>query len=324
MSVGNVFATIATCTGAGAFVDFYIGKSGQKRVKDWLEIWWYRLSDIPVRAVGQEEALNALRVIDYLFGPKLFSWKRLRSAAIFKLISLCIYPGIFLVDSILVGIDLSTPFLLIIIYLSALDVVNICLSMSVSRMIIRAAMYSMRGNRYLNIALIVVFICAQILTILYLSKVVIYVTAFGMTMVVTILDDPSVLDQGVIAYLRVIFSVLIDNLQLFVSDLNPMDQIVGLLDSLTSNPFAINPSFQNDTSFFQSLWVITSLKINPLLINSGRLLLALAFFGSYILVPAWPRILTLYARIIESDKPVFTVVGAGIGGFASAISALLK
>lgn len=86
----GVLTTVAACTGAGAFIDFYIGKDGQKRVKDWLETWWIRLSYIPVRAVGREEALNALRVIDYLFGPKLFSWKRLRSASIFKLISLCI------------------------------------------------------------------------------------------------------------------------------------------------------------------------------------------------------------------------------------------
>jgi hypothetical protein len=103
MSVGNVFATIATCTGAGAFIDFYLGKSGQQWVKDWLETWWIRLSYIPVRAVGREEALNALRVIDYLFGPELLSFKRLGSAVIFKIVSMIIYPGLFLIRAIRSG-----------------------------------------------------------------------------------------------------------------------------------------------------------------------------------------------------------------------------
>jgi hypothetical protein len=70
--------------------------------------------------------------------------------------------------------------------------------------------------------------------------------------------------------------------------------------------------------------ILGSSKLDSIILNTGRLLLALVFFGSYLLVPIWPRMLTLYARVIESDKPVFTVVGAGIGGFASAISALLK
>ena len=103
MSVGNVLTTIAACTGAGAFVDFYIGKSGQKRVRDWLETWRYRLSDIPVRAVGREEARNALRAIDYLFGPKLFSLKRLISAITCTLMLFVIYPGIYTTIKILIA-----------------------------------------------------------------------------------------------------------------------------------------------------------------------------------------------------------------------------
>jgi hypothetical protein len=63
--------------GLGAFIDFYIGKAGQKRVTDWLETWWLRLSDVRWGNFGREEALFAVQVIDRLFGKRLFSIRRL-------------------------------------------------------------------------------------------------------------------------------------------------------------------------------------------------------------------------------------------------------
>jgi hypothetical protein len=59
-------------------------------------------------------------------------------------------------------------------------------------------------------------------------------------------------------------------------------------------------------------------------LNLFRAILALLFVGSYILVLVWPWPLKLFARVIESDKPVFTLIGTAFGGFASAISVLLK
>jgi hypothetical protein len=71
MALGGVesaLATIAACGGAGAFIDFWIGKGGEKRVRDWLETWWLRFSYVNVRNFGREEALFAVTVLNRLFG----------------------------------------------------------------------------------------------------------------------------------------------------------------------------------------------------------------------------------------------------------------
>src|SRR6202007_1357508 len=61
----------------GAFIDFYIGKAGQRRVRDWLEKCCLRLSDVRWGNLGREEALFAVKVMDRLFGSRLFSAQRM-------------------------------------------------------------------------------------------------------------------------------------------------------------------------------------------------------------------------------------------------------
>jgi hypothetical protein len=61
----------------GALIDFYIGKPGQRRVRDRLETWWLRLSDVRWGNFGREEALFAVEVMDRLFGRRLFSFRRM-------------------------------------------------------------------------------------------------------------------------------------------------------------------------------------------------------------------------------------------------------
>jgi hypothetical protein len=69
--------TVVACAGIGAFIDFYIGKSGQRRVKDCLETWWLKFSDVRWGALGREEALFAVQILNLLFGDRLFSARRM-------------------------------------------------------------------------------------------------------------------------------------------------------------------------------------------------------------------------------------------------------
>jgi hypothetical protein len=55
-----------------------------------------------------------------------------------------------------------------------------------------------------------------------------------------------------------------------------------------------------------------------------RLLLAVIFLFSYIIFPLRYVISTIWARIIESDKPVFTLIFGGAAAFANGISELVK
>lgn len=58
--------------------------------------------------------------------------------------------------------------------------------------------------------------------------------------------------------------------------------------------------------------------------NLLRVILAFTFLFSFFLQPAKGVILTAWARVVESDKPVFTLVFGGVAGIAKAIEELVK
>jgi|HubBroStandDraft_4_1064222.scaffolds.fasta_scaffold177132_2 hypothetical protein len=75
-SLGQILGTIGTCSAVGVFIDFYIGKSGQRRVKDRLETWWIKFSDIRWDTIGRAESEFAIHFMDRFFGKRLISIKR--------------------------------------------------------------------------------------------------------------------------------------------------------------------------------------------------------------------------------------------------------
>ena len=66
-------------------IDCYIGKTGQKSVRDRLEVWWIKISYVKPPQLGQTEAMFCNEVFNKLFGESLLSRKRL----IVFLISIC-------------------------------------------------------------------------------------------------------------------------------------------------------------------------------------------------------------------------------------------
>ena len=71
--------TMAVIIASGIFgraIDFVLGKTGQARVKLYLENWWYRFSDVKLNNFGRKEAQFATDTIDFLFG-RTFSNRRL-------------------------------------------------------------------------------------------------------------------------------------------------------------------------------------------------------------------------------------------------------
>jgi hypothetical protein len=144
-----------------------------------------------------------------------------------------------------------------------------------------------------------------------------WLTSYSIYQIGTVISDDFITMREHIEFTLFVYSNTIS------SHINPMRMLMDMYNGFTDDPFVVDAAYQS-MHIQSNEWISGSTNLDTLFMNGGRLLLALVFFGSYILVPIWAWILTLYARIIESDKPVFTVVGAGIGGFASAISALLK
>jgi hypothetical protein len=68
----------------------------------------------------------------------------------------------------------------------------------------------------------------------------------------------------------------------------------------------------------------TALAILAAIPNLGRVALAAVFAGSYIMMPLHKVILTLWARIVESEKPVFTLMFSGGAAAAKGIEAIIR
>lgn len=69
--------TVAAWGTIGVFLDFYIGTVNQKRLRDWMETWWLRISLVQWGNLGREEALFAVHIMDRRFDKCFFSVKRL-------------------------------------------------------------------------------------------------------------------------------------------------------------------------------------------------------------------------------------------------------
>jgi hypothetical protein len=60
-------------------------------------------------------------------------------------------------------------------------------------------------------------------------------------------------------------------------------------------------------------------------VNIARLIVAIVFFASFLIKPFVMEPLSLvWRRIVESEKPVFTCVGSGVGTIATAVGELMK
>jgi hypothetical protein len=70
------------------------------------------------------------------------------------------------------------------------------------------------------------------------------------------------------------------------------------------------------------MWYL-SIFVN-LIPNVIRFSIMAIFMASFLLVPFRRPIMTLWARVIESDKPVFTLLLGGIAGFAEAGQRIAK
>jgi hypothetical protein len=84
----SALGLIAGMGGAGAFIDFCLGKKGQKVVRDWLEVQWIKVSDVNLGNIGQKEAIWTINYLRKTLGHSFFS---LRRAVICLMIALLVW-----------------------------------------------------------------------------------------------------------------------------------------------------------------------------------------------------------------------------------------
>ena len=78
---------IGGATAIGGLIDLGMYKADKEKLKDWLETWWLRFTDVKWSNFGRKEAELAIQILDRWAGARLWSWKRWRFSIVVTLLS---------------------------------------------------------------------------------------------------------------------------------------------------------------------------------------------------------------------------------------------
>jgi hypothetical protein len=304
-SLQAVLTTIAACGGAGAAIDFWIKKTGQQRVRSWLETWWLRLSYVRWGNFGREEALFAVEAIDRLFGSRLFSIRRMIVVVAAILVVACLLLLLIDVNGYIASFPWSDTFLIgshltwfISIFLS------LAASLSLTRFAAQTVASIITKISFLNVIGSVSLLIFQYMLVCYWSSIISF-THFSL-----IIENAS----------RV--TIVSSLTEYFIFSINAVYNV---------NPLPV-AQFQRISSFFTIdkedisplifTWRLSDLvALLPTLI---RLLIISIFLGSFVLQGVRRPIMNLWERVVISDQPIFTLLFGGAGGTAKIIEEIVK
>jgi hypothetical protein len=283
----SALTTIAACGGVGAFIDFYIGRRGQQRVRDWLETWWLKFSDVKWGNLGREEALFAARLIDRLCGSRIFSVRRLISTVILTVSSIVIVVGIFMLN----GYSLREMFIIsykndeVPLLALIMTIFTIPISFSITKIIsVNIALMTVKWPRSNIIGLIILFVTQYFMLRYWSLFVVVYHDVMGLALVNF---NNAVLSIKSAFFREEIYAIL--------------ENRYDLIDFLPNVSFMIG-----------------------FLPNLMRLCITVIFIGSFFLKTIQSPIMTLWAHIVESEKPIFTLLFGGSAAFAKLIQEIAR
>jgi len=281
--------------GMGAFIDFFLGKRGQSRVKTALESFWIGLAYVNFRTFARAEAAMAHDIFLRMFGS-FFSRRRAISVGLLLMTSSLIWLAYALInfdnyfnrsdferqaDWLFEGdyyglsgqLILALPLLLV--------------SISVTIWLTKIASLTITSKIWINV------VCFFVLIFLQLSLFPLtYVTTYALGVAVNENlgpDAPSAAVKWFISALPGLVSHVFSA------------RIFGIVEY----PFIATGRIP---------WLdyrVFMLNVMYYLPGVLRLLLAAAFVLSIFARPIHTTVLLLIQRLVESDKPIFTVVFSG-------------
>jgi hypothetical protein len=321
-SLDGAIATIVAFGGMGALIDFWIGKAGQKRVRDWLETWWFRLSYVRKSNFGRHEAAIAAAVMGRLFGDKLTA--RRRWASVVALLAVFVAFGLLrwmtaptMPGSALRDWDYGALALLSSAILCAL-------SLSITVRLAKAISRKLPDGLLANTGAFLLLLTLQLgMMELWLQ------TQAGLA-----LSQAFAFAMGSTAP-RSYASYLTE--RLFFGLLYPLTSISMWYEGAVWNGLASIPALLNEVltvSYRETFGGEAPRDAVQLCEDAGlalhlavfwaRLFISAAFLLSCLLRPVQDAILTLWARIVESDKPVFTLCFGGTAAIVKGLGEILK
>jgi hypothetical protein len=301
---------VAVFGGLGALVDFLLGKTGQERTRDVLLEWWVRFEDVHWKNFGKDEALFAAKAIEHLFGQRTFSKRRCQ-----VIISLCgflILNG-YLTKVIHDGVGFYTPQFNDHEDITSLIIamIGVMVSISFVRIVAMKSADLIGAGILRNLILFGTFIVLN-----YIVFVCWVPFTFVARMTASVVVDQIMEGNVTIGTVRIVldFLSLLPDFEIAHVSFNPK-YILGVI----WYNYAITPSIAdisaNALGTYTLHFASTSLTYLAFL---ARFMLAVVFIGSVVSRPLLMRPLSLiWARIIESDKPVFTLLFGGVSAIAA-------
>jgi len=287
----KILSSIALCGGVGAIIDFVIGKKGQKKVRDSLETFWVRLSDVNVKTFARAEAQFAAQLMENILG-RFFSLRRIFVLLIIGTIGCILWILIWLsrYDSH-TNPALSINSLTDILQLTLLSgiVVMTSISLSITTILTKLSVRIITSHPGLNIGTYLLFVLIQIAFLLYGLESICSVGAL-------IYDWASIPKNinGFAEEFWVNFKYLERNLANIQSIFRYVDTGLG-----------------GAVSFFSVIYVYAA--------GLLRLGIGLFFLFSVFFRPLHIFVLFIVERISETEKPFFTLVFSALGGMAEII-----
>ncbi len=298
----------------GGLIDFMMRGSEKKKLEAWLIAWWVRFDDVKRGNFGREEARWFVDLLDRWFGASLWSAKRWTVVLPLSLVLLAVTivwislryvaahagaPNLAQALWTFWTNTLPRPDMAILIALVALSVL-FGASFSFMRLIAwLVARWSPDG--WTGFVVFLLLVAVQVAVLLYWS--VVYVTAL------VLLIAPLV-------YANLSLALIWKDLQFAVFDkLSPAERWSEIWD-----PFSVPIDATSGIGHLLNLYTSEL----TLIANGLRLGFALVFLASFLFQPVIkPFVSRLWEGVIESRKPVFTLLLGSIGVVAGVVSQVL-
>jgi hypothetical protein len=293
----DILWPIVAFGGMGAFIDFLIGKTGQEKAKNWLLTWWVRFDDVRWSNFGRVEALFACRVIDKWFGRRAWSFRRVAAAVALSLFMsfighlkgnhpLCLNCGEPGWEAVEVLIDF----------------IGFCMAISFTRIMAYLISYYLTDSGTAN----------NLVTFIFMVVVNYLALVYWWPCLNTIKDF-------------VFFSLVLFPHTHGIGDW--WGTVAGGIETPYFQDISLFPPNILKDLWFQNEWTVDSFALLSLstLPMIFRFIISLIFVGSFLVRPLMMRPVNLvWRRIVESEKPVFTLIFGGAAAVATAISEAVK
>jgi hypothetical protein len=287
----NALTALGGAAGVGALIDLLMYRSEKKKLKARLEDWWLWFSDVSWNNFGRKEAELSIEILDRWAGSRLWSWKRWR-------FSLAVAAGLFVVcfavwalwyvyeydDSFAVFWSEALEYQLPEADAIPGATITFALSLSVTRLIATIVARLDRGPLF-NMCMFTLLLLAHLLLLRIWSPAMHAWEALPVILRLYGMDDYNALAEW-------------------------WNTLSFQLKSVFNGWELFNLHTEHLLGSTAILWT----RALELASNGIRIVFALVFLSSFIFRPLVQEpISRLFYGIIDSDKPFFTMLFAGLG-----------